>query len=189
MDEDSRSNEPTPGDAVGPAGAAVAHNLDEYLQAAIVSVSADRVDVSIRLVPGVAVLNTLLPQIDTDSDGVVTPQEQRAYASRVASDLSLKIDGVTVPLAVRASEFSPLARMKEGLGEIRLKLTAGLPPGGPDRSLVLENHHLPDLSAFLANCLVPQNGDIHILAQKRNSSQSVYEIDYRQAAATDTKRH
>jgi hypothetical protein len=38
---------------------------------------------------------------------------------------------------------------------------------------------------LLVNCLVPQSGDIHILAQKRNSSQSFYEVDYRQTAAVN----
>src|SRR6266404_125904 len=72
---------------------ASAHRLDEYLQAALISVEKDRVQVSMRLIPGVAVSSSVLASIDTNADGVISPTEQRAYAERVLGDLSLTVDG------------------------------------------------------------------------------------------------
>jgi hypothetical protein len=73
--------------------------------------------------------------------------------------------------------------MKEGLGEIRLVFEVELPPGGANRRFNLENHHLKSMSVYQVNCLVPRNPQIRILAQKRNYSQSSYELDFVQARA------
>jgi hypothetical protein len=53
-----------------------AHRLDEYLQATILSVNANRVDGSMRLVPGVAVSSVVIASIDTDRDGAFSAVEQ-----------------------------------------------------------------------------------------------------------------
>lgn len=74
--------------------------------------------------------------------------------------------------------------MKEGLGEFRIELTAGLPPAaGASRRLIFENHHQGRISAYLVNCLVPADKSIHIDAQNRNEYQSSYELDYQQSAS------
>ena len=72
---------------------AVAHRLDEYLQATLISVEKDRIHAEIRLTPGVAVLPIVLANIDADGDGIISEAEQRAYAQRVVQDLSLSVDG------------------------------------------------------------------------------------------------
>src|SRR5947199_222856 len=72
---------------------ATAHRLDEYLQAALISVEKDRVQVQIRLTPGVAVLPIVLAIVDSNADGVISESEQRLYAERVGRDLSLTVDG------------------------------------------------------------------------------------------------
>jgi hypothetical protein len=74
--------------------------------------------------------------------------------------------------------------MKEGLGEIHIEFTADLPPGGPSRRLILENHHESRSAAYLMNCLVPRDRDIRIVAQHRNELQSFYQLDYVQADAS-----
>src|ERR1700756_2847590 len=76
---------------------ASAHRLDEYLQASIISVEKDRVQISMRLVPGVAVSSTVLASVDTNGDGVISESEKRAYAERVLRDLSLTVDGNRLP--------------------------------------------------------------------------------------------
>jgi hypothetical protein len=58
-----------------------AHRLDEYLQAAMLSLEKDRVQVQLRLTPGVAVFPFIVSIIDTDSDGAISIGEQRAYAA------------------------------------------------------------------------------------------------------------
>ena len=67
--------------------------------------------------------------------------------------------------------------------EIQLEFEADLPRGGHDRKLTLQNHHQSRISAYQVNCLVPRDPGIRILAQNRNYSQSVYELDFVQAGA------
>ena len=57
-------------------GVASAHRLDEYLQATIISVEKDRVQASMRLIPGVAVSSSVIASIDSNGDGVIS--ESRA---------------------------------------------------------------------------------------------------------------
>ena len=71
--------------------------------------------------------------------------------------------------------------MKEGRGEIRIEFSAEVPRNGPNRKLTLENHHQSRIAAYQVNCLVPRDPDIRIVAQNRNYSQSLYELDYVQA--------
>jgi hydrogenase/urease accessory protein HupE len=164
-----------------------AHNLDEYLQAAVISIDKDQVRVSMRLLPGVAVLPRVMASIDTNSDGTLSTSEQQAYALRVLDDLTLGIDAVRVKPQLLSVEFPALDQMAVGLGDIRIEFTAALPPGHADRKLVLENHHQSAISAYLVNCLVPQDPAIRILTQRRNETQSFYELDYslRGNGATD----
>jgi hypothetical protein len=165
------------------AGLARAHRLDEYLQGALVSVEKDRVHVQMTLTPGVAVLPVVLAGIDRDSDGSLSAPEQRSYAVRVLRDLSLKIDGrVLIPRLI-SQQFSSVAEMNDGLGEVRIEFEADLPAGGSKRRLVLENHHQSSIAAYQVNCLVPRDRDIRIIAQERNYTQSHYELDYEQAGS------
>jgi len=162
-------------------GIASAHRLDEYLQATILSVEKDRVQASMRLIPGVAVSSSVIASIDSDGDGVISETEQRAYAEQVLGDLSLTIDGSRLSPKLVSVSFPQIEQMKEGLGEIHIDFTADLPRGGPNRRLVLENHHQKQNAAYLVNCLVPSDHDIQIVGQTRNQTQSFYQLDYVQA--------
>jgi hypothetical protein len=160
-----------------------AHRLDEYLEGTIISVEKNRVDAEITLTPGVAVFPLLLAAIDTDSDGVMSPVEQHAYAERVVRDLSLRIDDRALTPRLLSAQFPAIEEMRDGRGQIRIEIEADLPAGGPNRKLTLENHHQSAIAAYQVNCLVPRDHDIRILAQKRNYSQSFYELDFVQAGA------
>jgi hypothetical protein len=160
---------------------ASAHRLDEYLQATIISVEKDRIQTQIRLAPGVAVFPTVIANIDSDADGVISEAEQLAYAERVLGDLSLTIDGDRLQLRLVSSKFATIEEMKEGRGEIQLEFNADVPRGGPDRRLIFENKHQSRIAAYLVNCLVPRDPDIRVTAQDRNYQQSFYQLDYVQA--------
>ncbi|HLJ48946.1 MAG TPA: hypothetical protein VKU01_23180 [Bryobacteraceae bacterium] len=160
---------------------AFGHRLDEYLQGTLISVGKDSLQAELTLTPGVAVFPFVSAGIDTNRDGIISGGEQQAYALRILRDLSFSIDGRPLLLELRSIEFPNLADMKEGLGGIRLKFTANVPRGGQTRRLMFENHHQPRLSAYLVNCLVPDDSDIRVIAQVRNESQSVYQLDYTQA--------
>ena len=160
---------------------ASAHRLDEYLQGTIVSVGKTQLKAQMTLTPGVAVFPFLMADIDTDANGVISETEQRTYAERVLRDLSLTIDGHALTPRLISEQFPAIGEMKEGRGEIQLDFSAELPRGGRNRKLTLENHHRPGISAYQVNCLVPRDSDIRIAAQKRNYSQSHYELEYVQA--------
>jgi hypothetical protein len=163
---------------------ASAHRLDEYLQATLLSVQADQVRASMRLIPGVAVSSLVIASIDTNGDGTISEAEQWAYAERVIGDLSLSIDGHRLEPNLVSVEFPQLEQMREGLGEIHIEFTAALPSGGPARRLIIENHHQNGISAYLVNSLVPADRDIEVVGQTRNKEQSIYELDYVQAGVT-----
>jgi hypothetical protein len=71
----------------------LAHRLDEYLQATMISVEKERIEGFLRLIPGVAVSSTVLVSIDTNADGIISKAEQQAYAAHVLRRLSLSLDG------------------------------------------------------------------------------------------------
>ncbi|MGA8029138.1 MAG: hypothetical protein WB992_18515 [Bryobacteraceae bacterium] len=133
------------------------HRLDEYLRATIVSVEQGRIQVSMRLIPGVAVSSAVIAAIDANGDGVFSEAEQQTYAREVLGDLTLSVDGHALKPRIRQVSFPAPADMKEGLGEIHIEFDADLPAGGPHRTLVIENHHRQRISVYLMNSLVPQD--------------------------------
>jgi hypothetical protein len=155
------------------AGAA-AHRLDEYLQATLIGVSPRGTDVEIQLTPGVAVLPVLLAVIDQDRDGQISPAEEQAYASRVARDVELLVDGAPAPLSLIESEFPSIEAMREGLGTIRMKLRAAR----IGHSLRFENRHLPQISAYLVNCLASPSDGLVVGPQQRDPQQRSIQFEY-----------
>jgi hypothetical protein len=160
-----------------------AHRLDEYLQATIISIEKDRVQANIRLIPGISVSRIVLASIDRNADGVISVDEQRAYAWRVLHDLSLSLDGQPLTARLVSAHFPKIEEMKDGVGEMQIEFEADLPRRGTKRKLVFENHHLSGISAYLANCLMPRDRDIRVTAQNRNENQSFYAVEYTQRLA------
>jgi hypothetical protein len=163
---------------------ACAHRLDEYLQATLISLEKDRVQASMRLVPGIAVSSFVLAGIDTTADGAISQTEQRVYAERVLRDVSLTMDGRRLRPQLISVSFPGVEEMKEGLGEIQIEFSAELPVSGPNRRLTFENHHQRAIAAYLVNCLVPRDRGIRVVAQNRNDQQSFYQLDYEQAGVS-----
>jgi hypothetical protein len=160
-----------------------AHRLDEYLVATIVSVEKTRVQGEITLTPGVAVYRIVLAGIDKNGDGVITEEEERAYAGQVLRDLSVTMDGRPLTVQLRSKKFPSVAEMREGRGEIRIEFGADVGFGGTTRKLAIENRHQSRIAAYQVNCLVPGDPGIRIVAQDRNYSQSVYQLTYQQAGS------
>jgi hypothetical protein len=161
--------------------AILAHRLDEYLQATILSVDANRLDGSMRLVPGVAVSSVVIASIDTDGDGVISAAEQNAYALNVLQDLSLSMNGRALTPHLVSSEFPSIDEIREGIGEIHIGFIADLPNGDLNRHLVFENRHDSAIAVYLVNTLVPADKNIHLTAQARNENQSLYQLDFVQS--------
>lgn len=158
--------------ALATGSAALAHRIDEYLRATILSLEPDRVQASMRLIPGI-LAPLVIASVDADGDGSFSPREERAYAQHVLDDLAITIDGRTVRPKLISWSFPRPAQLRDGLGEIHIDHAADPPCGGQNRSLILANHHLSRISVYLMNVLDPQGDGIRILEQKRNEQQSL----------------
>ena len=149
------------------ATSASAHRLDEYLQATLLGLTRTGVDVELQLTPGLAVFPSVLPLLDRNLDGRLSPDEETSYAQWVAKDLELVIDGEKAPLRVVEMRFSSLQEMHEGLGSIRLKLHGN----HAGTRLAFRNQHLPELSAYLVNCLAAPGDGLTVGRQERDEAQ------------------
>ena len=155
-------------------GGAAAHRLDEYLQATLIGVTRDGVDVEIHLTPGVAMLPVLMAVIDQDRDGRISSGEARAYVGRVVREVELRVDGVPAPLSLIESNFPTLEAMREGLGTIRMRLHTVR----SGHELRFENRHLPQVSAYLVNCLAAPSDGLVVRRQQRDEAQRSIEFEY-----------
>jgi hypothetical protein len=144
---------------------AAAHVLDEYVQAAKIMLAPDGVRVELRLTPGVEIAGRVFAMIDVDGNGQISPAEEQAYARRVLQDIALEMDG--------------RREKNEGTGAIRLDLKAetGLGAAG-DHQLYFRNDHLPELSVYLVNVLVPTTSEIKISGQERDPLQHEMRLSF-----------
>ena len=69
-----------------------AHRLDEYLQAARVSLARDRITLDVDLTPGASVTPAFVSLLDRDGDAAISPAEAEAYGRRVLSELVIELD-------------------------------------------------------------------------------------------------
>ena len=152
-----------------------AHRLDEYLQATLIAVESDHVNVEIDLTPGVSVADLVLWLIDSNGDGRVTDQEARAYAGRVLSKVGLELDGCARPLRLINVSMPPQDAIKAGEGRIRLQATAVIPTLKRGRHQIrFQNAHEPGMSVYLINALIPSNPAIRVTKQARDELQREY---------------
>jgi len=154
-----------------------AHQLDEYLQATLVSIEPSEIRLDINLTPGVAIADKVIRLIDGNHDQVISTNEALAYAELLRRDLGAGLDGKKLKLELAASAFPEFSELGTGWGIIQIEyvlkcpsLTAG------HHSLALKNRHLPSISAYLLNATQPAASSIQISAQKRNDTQSAGEI-------------
>ena len=167
---------------------AMAHRLDEYLQATTIRLARDHVEVGVRLTPGVAVAGPILAALDTDGDGAIADAERAAYAERINRDLSLTVDGRPASMRLTASTFPTVDAIRGGVGELVLAFDADVPTGtGSDHTIAFCNRHsLPGAApVYLVNCLVPRDPGLRVTGQDRSYNQSTYQVTYIQAAVGD----
>ena len=158
---------------------AVAHRLDEYLQATRVGIERDRVTVEVDLTAGVSIAEQVTGWIDGDGDGRISPGESLLYGRQVIGSLAVSIDGTTIPLSLSDLQASTPAEMAAGVGTLRLRASATIPASFSGRhQFTLVNTHHPESSVYLANALVPSDKAIEILGQRRSENQHSLTIDY-----------
>lgn len=158
---------------------ALAHRLDEYLQAIRIAVATNRLDVSVELTPGVSIVDQLMAVLDPDRDGRISETEASAYAERVLKDVAVGLDEKACALRLVDAAFPELAEIKSGHGVIRIKATATVTPLTEGRHvLVLTNTHLPAISVYLVNALVPKDSAIKLGKQTRDEPQKAYHLEF-----------
>jgi hypothetical protein len=157
-----------------------AHRLDEYLQAARIAIEPNGVQLELSLTPGIAVADSIVREIDTDGNSVLSAGEQRAYAQQVLSAIALRIDD-TAPLHLDliASNFPSMAAMRGGdtAITIRSKVVVSFLAAGPHR-VFLRNHNVSANSVYLANALVPESDQVAVTGQERDGDQRELTIDF-----------
>src|SRR5258705_37246 len=102
-------------------GVALAHRLDDYLQATRLSLALDRVFLKIDLTPGVEVAPVIFAMINTNRDGRISEAEGRAYANHVLNEIVIEMDGRKQHLDLVRSEFPTFQEMSAGVGTIRIE--------------------------------------------------------------------
>lgn len=158
---------------------AAAHVLDEYVQAARIALAPGGASVELRMTPGVEVAGRVFRLIDVNGDGQISPAEEQAYARRVLQDITLEVDGRHTPLALTVAEFPSRREMSEGIGAIRLGLTAEADLGAAGgHQLSFRNNHLPELGVYLVNALVPAESEIKISGQERDPLQREMRLSF-----------
>jgi hypothetical protein len=156
-----------------------AHRLDEYLQATRVSVATNRIDLSIDLTPGVAVAAQVLAVIDQNGDGRVSGDECTGYAQRFLKDIRIGLDGKVLAVSLMDASFPALHEIKEGIGVIRIRATAPVAQlSVGNHAFSLTNAHLPAISVYLVNALVPKDRAITITRQTRDELQKDYQLEF-----------
>jgi hypothetical protein len=167
-----------------------AHRLDEYLQAARIGVGANGVHLEMSLTPGVAVADRVIREIDRDGDGVMSEAEQRAYAERVLTAITLRVDDApALRLSLAGSSFPDPVTISSGNGVIAIRSDARLSPltAGTHR-VVFRNTFVEDKSVYLANALVPDDDRVAVTGQERRVDQSELTIAF-SVRETDAARH
>jgi hypothetical protein len=165
---------------LGVTTSALGHRTEEYLRAARIGIEPDSVDVYLTMTPGGSVAEAVIRTMDHDLDGLVSANEQDAYARSVVGALGIDLDGNPLALRLVGSEFPPPAAFLEGTGTIRVHAVTGAPgvssPG--THTLFFSQVSGGIDSAYLANALVPESARVEILGQRRNEDQSELSIDF-----------
>ncbi len=164
--------------ALAPAGAA-AHALDEYQQAARLSLTRTDVRVEIDLTPGVEIAASIVRMMDANQDGRIAPAEAAAYGVRVLSDIVVALDDEQIAMTLTRIEVPPVGEMQDGLGTIRLN-AVGAHHAWLDRETVLSfrNGHAPDTSVYSVNGLLPADRTFSLLRQDRDVEQRSVRVFY-----------
>ncbi|MEO8260229.1 MAG: hypothetical protein ABI868_22980 [Acidobacteriota bacterium] len=166
--------------AVAAGSGVSAHRLDEFLQAARLAVGRDRVQLEMSLTPGAAIADAVIRGIDADRNGILTEDEERAYASRVLSALILRVDdSLPLRLQLASARFPDVSALRTGDGAILIRSEADVSrfPAGPHRVL-FDNRNAAGGSVYLANALVPEDDEVVITGQQRAADQSQLTIDF-----------
>jgi hypothetical protein len=158
---------------------AAAHRLDEYLQAARISLARDRVTLEVDLTPGATIASAIVTLLDRDGDNTISPIEAGAYGQVVLTDLVLELDGRSVAMTLTRVETPSIDDMRDGIGTIQLRAVGHVEAvAGGHRHLYFRNNHQPAASVYMVNALIPEDRDVGVVNQSRDPRQQGVRIEY-----------
>lgn len=162
-----------------------AHRLDECLQAARIAVDPGRITLELDVTPGVAIVDSLVPEIDRDRDGTIDAREQQDFIRRLLGSVDLSLDGRRLELTDRTATFPDLSALRTGEGMIRVRASVAVPTQSAGvHQVAFRNRYREDVSVYLANALVPDSNRVTITAQHHSAEQRELAIDYELHAET-----
>ena len=157
----------------------VAHRLDEYLQAARLSLARNQITLEVDMTPGVNVAPAIAALIDRDRDGAISRDEAGAYGQSVLQEVVLELDGRPIPLTLTRVEIPSRDEMHDGMGTIQLRASNRSEYVAAGRHhLHFRNDHQPGGSVYLVNALMPDDGGVAVLSQARDPRQQSIRIEY-----------
>lgn len=157
---------------------AIAHRMDEYLQAARLAVTPNSVRLELDLTPGTTIAASVVSRIDADHDGRFSPGEAESYARVVLRDVSMWLDEMPLDLRLQHVEVSTLEELLDGVGTISVVATTAIVPTPARHVLTLQNNHDLARGVYLMNALVPRTKDVIITAQSRDGRQQQLSVEY-----------
>ena len=160
-------------------GAAAAHQLEGYLQAARLSLALDRVGLKIDLTPGMDVAPAIFALITAKHDGRISEADGRAYANHVLNEIVMEIDGRKQHLELVRSDFPTFQEMIAGVGTIRIEARTTWTGAPGSHSLFFRNDHRRDCGIYLVNALVPASPEVVITAQRRDALQREIRVAFK----------
>ncbi len=160
-------------------GEPTAHRLDEYLQAARVSLARDRITMEIDLTPGASIAAEVVARLDRDGDNAISPAEAAAYGQAVLTDLVLELDDRPVAMTLAQVEVTSIDEMRDGVGAIQLRAFGDVAADvAGRRHLYFRNNHQPGTSVYMVNALVPEDRAVGVIGQTRDAVQREVRIEY-----------
>ena len=156
-----------------------AHRLDEYLQAARVSLARDRITLEIDLTPGASIAAALVTRLDRDGDNAISPTEAADYGHVVLTDLVLTLDDHPLLMTLAQVEIASIDEMRDGVGVINLRAVGDVPADVVGRRhLYFRNNHQPGTSVYMVNALISEDRDVGVIGQTRDARQQEVRIEY-----------
>ena len=156
-----------------------AHQLDEYLQAARLSLARNQITLEVDMTPGVNVTPAIVALLDRNDDGAISRDEARAYGESFLSEVVLELNGRTIPLTLTLVEIPSRAEMNDGMGTIQLRASGRREYVTAGRHVLhFRNGHQPAGSVYLVNALMPDDSAVAVLSQARDPRQQSIRIEY-----------
>jgi hypothetical protein len=157
--------------------AALAHPMDECLQAAYLKLGPESLELELDLTPGERVAPTMLRLIDQNKNSFLDQSEVQRYGESVLKDLSVNVDDQPQILRLEPVVAPPTDVFLAGGGTIKINARTNLTDATGSHSLEFRNAHAPVKSGYLANVFV-QSGEVKILEQKRDATQQDFRVRY-----------